>query len=119
MVFFVNGSDILKKINIIKKSYDINSVINNRNMVKNRYFYIYKDSNNLDRHRFAICVSKKLGNAVNRNKLKRQIKDIIDKSNLVFKSNNDYVIIIRNEINNLNYEEKKENLISLISKILD
>ena len=109
----------MKKINIIKKNYDINNVINNRNMVKNKYFYIYKDKNNLNNHRFAICVSKKIGNAVTRNKIKRQIKDIIDKSNLVFNSNNDYVIIIRNEIINLNYKDMKEDLISLISKILD
>ena len=109
----------MKKINIIKKNYDINSVINKRNMIKNKYFYIYKDRNNLNNYRFAICVSKKIGNAVNRNKIKRQIKDIIDKSNLVFNSNNDYVIIIRNEINNINYHEKKEKLISLISQIID
>ena len=109
----------MRKINIIKKNYDINSVINSRNMKKNKYFYIYKDRNNLKYHRFAICISKKVGNAVTRNKIKRQIKDIIDKSNLVFKSNNDYVIIIRNEINNINYIEIKENLITLISNMLD
>ena len=68
---------------------------------------------------FAICVSKKLGNAVTRNKLKRQVKDIIDKSNLIFKSSNDYVIILKKEINELNYEQIKVSLINLISKILD
>lgn len=109
----------MKKINIIKKNYDINNVINNKNVVKNKYFYIYNDKNNVNNHRFAICVSKKIGNAVTRNKIKRQIKDIIDKSNLVFNSNNDYVIIIRNEIINLNYKDMNENLINLISKILD
>jgi len=109
----------MKKINIIKKNYDINNIINQRNMVKNNYFYIYKDKNNYNNYRFAICVSKKIGNAVIRNKIKRQIKDILDKSNLVFNSNNDYVIIIRNEINNLNYMEIKQNLIDLISKVLD
>ena len=109
----------MKKINIIKKNYDINSIINQKDMVKNKYVYIYKDSNNLNNHRFAICVSKKIGNAVIRNKIKRQIKDIIDKSNLVFNSHNDYVIIVRNEIKNLKYEEMKENLLNLISKIVD
>lgn len=109
----------MKKINIIKKNYDINNIINKRNMVKNKYFYIYKDKNNINNYRFAICVSKKIGNAVTRNKIKRQTKDIIDKSNLVFNSNNDYVIIIRNEINNINYIEMRENLINLISKILE
>lgn len=109
----------MKKINIIKKNYDINNIMNKRNVIKNKYFYIYKDTNNINNYRFAVCVSKKLGNAVKRNKIKRQIKDIIDNSNLLFKSNDDYVIIIRNEINNLNYNEMKENLVSLISKILD
>ena len=50
----------MKKLNIIKKNYDINSVINNKNMIKNKYFYIYKDRNTVDNYRFAICVSKKL-----------------------------------------------------------
>lgn len=109
----------MKKINIIKKNYDINSVINSKNMIKNKYFYIYKDRNNKNNYRFAICVSKKIGNAVRRNKIKRQIKDIIDKSNLVFNNTNDYVIILRKEINNLDYNEIKENLINLISKIID
>ena len=109
----------MKKINIIKKNYDINNIIKTGTMVKNKYFYIYKDKNNIDNYRFAICISKKIGNAVTRNKIKRQLKDIIDKSNLVFNSNNDYVIIIRNEINSINYENMKENLIDLLSKVLD
>ena len=109
----------MKKINIIKKSFEINKVINTKNVYKNRYFYIYKDNNNLNIHRFAICVSKKIGNAVTRNKVKRQVKDIIDKSNFIFKNNNDYVIILRREINELSYEQIKENLMNLISKTLD
>jgi len=109
----------MKKINIIKKNYDINNIINEINIIKNNYFYIYKDKNNYNNYRFSIDISKKIGNAVIRNKIKRQIKDILDKSNLVFNSNNDYVIIIRNEINNLNYMEIKQNLIDLISKVLD
>lgn len=109
----------MKKENIIKKNYDISRVINKRKVIKNKYFNIYTDKNNLDKIMFAVCVSKKLGNAVRRNKLKRQVKDIIDKSNLIFKSSNDYVIILKKEINELNYEQIKVSLIDLISKILD
>lgn len=106
----------MKKINIIKKNYDINNIIDTKNMIKNKYFYIYNKESNNKYYRFAICVSKKIGNAVRRNKVKRQIKDIIDRSNLVFKSNIDYVIIVRKEINNASFNEIKENLIDLISK---
>ena len=49
----------MKKINIIKSSREINSILNKKNSIKNKYFYIYKDINNLNRYRFAICVSKK------------------------------------------------------------
>ncbi len=109
----------MKKINIIKDSRQINNVINKKNFVKNKYFYIYKGNNEINNHRFAICVSKKIGNAVRRNKVKRQLKDIIDKSNLLFKSNTDYVIIVTREINNINFFEIKENLIELLSRNLD
>lgn len=108
----------MKKINIIKRKDEINEVIKNRKQVKNKYYYIYYKDNNYDKYRFCICVSKKLGNAVNRNKIKRQVKDIIDKSNLVFKRNVDYVIIISKEINNIEFNKRREYLIELISKIV-
>ena len=109
----------MKKQNIIKNSIEINNIIKKQNKVKSKYYYIYKDENKIGNHRFAICVSKKIGNAVKRNKIKRQIKDIIDKSNLIFKSNKDYVIIVSKEINNICYDEMKTDLIKLISKNLD
>ena len=108
----------MKKNNIIKKNFEINKVINSKNVYKNRYFYIYNDINNENKYRFAICVSKKIGNAVTRNKVKRQVKDIIDKSNFIFQNNNDYVIILRKEINSINYNEIKSNLLDLFNKVL-
>lgn len=109
----------MKKINIIKDSNQINNVLNKKNCIKNKYFYIYKDINEEKNYRFAICVSKKIGNAVRRNKIKRQLKDIIDKSNLIFKTNTDYVIIVSKEINNIKFSDMKESLINLLSKNLD
>lgn len=107
----------MKKINIIKKEKEINNVIKTGKKYKNKYFIIYVKENELDKHRFCICVSKKLGNAVTRNKNKRQVKDIIDKSKIVFSKNKDYVIIINREINLINFDEKKENLINLLKTI--
>lgn len=108
----------MKKNNIIKKNYEINMVINSKNMYKNKYFYIYKEKNNENRYRFAICVSKKIGNAVTRNKIKRQVKDIIDKSNFLFQNDTDYVIILRKEINSINFSEIKSSLLDLLKKVL-
>ena len=108
----------MKKINIIKKQNEIASIIKNGKQYKNRYYFVYELYNKENKyHRFCICVSKKLGNAVNRNKNKRQIKDIIDKSNFVFSSKNDYVIILRKEISNISYEEKKKYLLEILCKL--
>ena len=107
----------MKKLNIIKKQDEINNIIKTGILSKNKYFFIYNKENNNKYHRFCICVSKKLGNAVVRNKNKRQIKDIIDKSNLVFKSNMDYVIILRKEISDISYEDKKRYLLEILCKL--
>ena len=98
----------MKKTNIIKKNFDISKVLDSKKGYRNRYFNVYYNENNVGKYRFAVCVSKKIGNAVTRNKVKRQVKDVIDKSNLVFNSNTDYVIIIKKEINEIKYSEIKQ-----------
>lgn len=108
----------MKKLNIIKKEQEINEIINTGKRLYNKYYYIYNKENNSNKYyRFCICVSKKLGNAVIRNKNKRQVKDIIDKSNLSFKSNQDYVIILRKDINSIDFEQKKNELLSLLKQL--
>ena len=105
----------MKKLNIIKKESEINDIIQTGHKVYNRYYYIYNKENKDNKYyRFCICVSKKLGNAVVRNKNKRQIKDIIDKSNLSFKRENDYVIILRKDITSLTYDQKRDELLSIL-----
>ena len=108
----------MKKLNIIKKQEDINNVIKNGKYIKDKLFnvyYIYNKDNKY--YRFCVCVSKKLGNAVVRNKNKRQIKDIIDKSNLVFSRQYDYVIILKKDINSVPFEKKKESLLKVLCQL--
>ena len=107
----------MKKLNIIKKQEEIDNIIKTGKLLKNRFFFLYYKERDPKYYRFCICVSKKLGNAVIRNKNKRQIKDIIDKSNLVFESNMDYVIILRKEISNISYEDKKKYLLDILCKL--
>ena len=48
-------------------------------------FYIYVVDNSYGFNRYGISVSKKVGNAVTRNKYKRRIRDIIDDIDINFK----------------------------------
>lgn len=105
----------MKKINIIKKNEDFSRIIHNCKYIKNDLFIIYIERNeNFNNYHFGISVSKKVGNAVVRNKLKRQIKDIIDKFN--YQNNFNCIIIVKKKIIFSNYQEMKIKLYSLLAK---
>ena len=105
----------MKKKEIIKKSNDYTKVINKNNKLKNKYYSLFyiKSDNTL----FGISITKKIGNAVIRNKNKRQIKNIIDNNKNNIQNGYNYVIIIRKEILSLSYQEKEQELINLFKKI--
>ena len=104
----------MKKKNIVKEKKDFDRAfkINNQKKSKYAFLYTYDSKNN---YRFGICVSKKLGKAVTRNKLKRQIKDIIDKSKLHFE-NKDYIIVLKKSAVGTEYLALKEDILNLLKK---
>ena len=104
----------MKKINIVKKSTDFTRIIKSKTPFKNKYFIIYKENTNENIYHFGISVSKKIGNAVVRNKLKRRVKDIIDKSALQF-LNKDYIIVLKKSAKDAEYLELKEEIIKLFN----
>lgn len=106
----------MKKLNIIKESKDFDKILKKKNQFTSKFTYIYINENDLNKYRFGICVSKKLGKAVIRNKIKRRIKDIIDKSKLQF-NNKDYIIILKKSAKDAKYLELKEDIINLLKKI--
>ena len=99
----------MNKQYIIRKNEEINLIIKKNNKVVNKYFVIYFDEKKNDNSRFCISVSKKFGKAHERNLYKRRIKDIIMKN--IMKTDKDYVIILREQIKRLNYEDIKNNLL--------
>ena len=106
----------MKKINIVKKNTEFNNVIKTGYKFKSDIFYINILKNDLSYNRYGIAVSTKIGNAVVRNKYKRQIKDIIDDINIKF-NGYDLIFIARLNIKNYKYIDIKEDIIKLISRI--
>ena len=94
----------MNKKNTVKKNEDFKKIIKNGSFFKTEYFIIYKLNSNLDHYRFGISVSKKNGSAVKRNRLKRQLREIIKKYEKLYK-NKDYIIIIRKEIEKFNFNK--------------
>jgi ribonuclease P protein component len=105
----------MKKINIIKKTQEFEKIIKYRHHYSNRFFVVYIMKKQQKYYRFGISIPKKVGNSVMRNKTKRQVKSILD--HISFNKELDYVIIVRKEMIDLNYNDKIENLESLLTKI--
>ena len=108
----------MKKINIVKEKKDFDKAFKQRNQISSKYAYIYIKENDINNYRFGICVSKKMGKAVLRNKIKRRVKDIIDKSELQF-LNKDYIIVLKKSASSAEYFELKEDLVGVLKKIID
>lgn len=106
----------MKKINIVKKNREFSNIINTGKSYKNRYYVIYFTKNREDIHRFGIAVPTKTGNAVLRNRIKRQVKSIIDNFETKFK-NYDYIILVRKNILELDFPKKKSELENLLVKV--
>lgn len=105
----------MKKINIVKKNEDFNRIITNFKPFKYKDYVIYVEKNTNDLHKFGITISKKIINAVGRNKIKRQIKDILDKKN--YQNNFNCIIIVRKGILNKSYQEMEKDLFEILPKL--
>lgn len=102
----------MNKKYIIRKNEEIQKIIKNSNKIVNKYFIIFHTKNSLNYNRYCISVSKKIGKAHTRNLYKRRIKDILTKNIINF--SNDYVIILRNVILDINYQKINDELIKLL-----
>ncbi|MEG0994527.1 MAG: ribonuclease P protein component [Bacilli bacterium] len=104
----------MKKVNIVKENKDFNRIINERKSIKNTYFVVYKSFNNKEIYRIGISVGVKVGNAVIRNKLKRQVRNIIDLYKKDYEKGIDYIIMVRKSCLNTDFQILKEALWQLL-----
>ena len=106
----------MKKINILKKNEEFSRIMKLRNVKTSKYFVIYIEKNTNETYHFGFSVGKKVGNAVVRNKLKRQLKSIISLNN--YQNGFNCIIIVKKEILNLTYNEIKLELNNIIDKVM-
>lgn len=109
----------MKKRNIVQKKEEFNEIIRKTKPYKNKYIYVYIRKSKFNYPRFGISVPKKYGIAVERNKIKRQLKEIIDSNQILFKKFTDYIIIVRDQIKLKKYNEIEIILKDIFSYIND
>ena len=74
----------MRKIDTLKKNYEFKNVLNRGKFYKGKYVTIYITNNKKEKNVIGIAVSKKIGNAVKRNRIKRLIREsyYLEKNNL-------------------------------------
>lgn len=106
----------MKKREIVRKNVDFNDIINTGKYLKNSFYNIYYKDGGNSYPKFGIAISKKFGNAVERNKVKRQLRSLIDKYKNLFAKPNNYIIMIRKGVKDISYSEMEDEFVHLIQK---
>lgn len=109
----------MKVVNRIKANEDFGLAIKTGRTFRADSFLLHVRKNDLSHIRVGISVSKKMGNAVIRNFIKRQIRSMCDSHIDYSLLSLDIVLIVRRSFLDKNYEENNnalKNILSVISK---
>ena len=100
----------------LKKNEDFQKVIKQKKSIACPTLLLYYANNNLGYPRVGISVSKRLGGAVTRNKIKRQLRMIVSTS-IDYEESKDYIVIVRNPFVNAEYANNERDFKYLLNKI--
>ena len=101
----------------ITKNDDFKLIVENGVRFSNSIYNIYSIHNELDHPRFGVSVSKKRGNAVVRNKIRRQIKSILMAKISLVSPTLDYVIVVKDGYLGQSFLENEKSLVQLFEKL--
>ncbi len=95
----------------IKKNEEFQLVFKNGKSVANRQFVVYSlKKESQQQFRIGLSVSKKVGNAVTRNRIKRYLRQSFLELKDDIKNDMDYIIIARHQAASLDFHETKKSM---------
>ena len=97
----------------IKNNSDFLKAYRHGKSYANRYLVMYVRKNDLDRNRYGITVSKKVGNSVIRHHLTRLIRESYRLHEDMFNSGLDIVVVARSTAKDISYHEVESALLHL------
>ena len=106
----------MKVENRVKSNQDFQNVIENGTFVPGSVLNLYYLPNNLDKIRVGISVPTKTGNAVVRNRIRRQIRAILA-SELDLSKPFDLIFIVRRKYSIEDFDSSKEEVKKLLKKV--
>lgn len=98
-----------------KKEYDY--IYKHGKRVQGKYMIVFAAPNNLEYSRFGFVASKKVGNAVVRNRAKRQSRAIVQKNVDQIKSGYDFAVIARYNIKEAVFALMEKDFLNALKKV--
>lgn len=104
----------MKKSFRVKREKDFKAIFKDGTSFANRKFVVYQLENQQNHFRVGLSVSKKLGNAVTRNQIKRRIRHILQSVKGSLVEHVDFVVIARKGVETLEYADMEKNLLHVL-----
>ena len=99
---------MLKKSYRLRKRLDFKRTYQRGKITKNKYFVLYYAPNNLGTKQIGFSVSKKIGKAVVRNRVKRKLRETCKNNIDFFPIGYNYIFIARHPIKYIDQKELQE-----------
>ena len=105
----------MKKKNVLKRNIDFDRIIKNNKSFRYKDYIIYIERTEDVGYHFGLSVGKKVGNAVTRNKVKRQLRSIIDEKN--YQNGLNCIIIVKKGILEKSFQQMRQELFYAFDKL--
>ena len=108
---------MLKRINRLKKRYQFNYVYKSGEHFSGEHMVLYVVSSKTKNIKVGLAVTKKVGHAVVRNRVRRRLREIIKKQVPNLKQNNNIIVVVaRDNITSASFETLTNEFSKLIKK---
>ena len=107
---------MLKRINRLKKRYQFNYVYKSGEHFSSEHIILYVSSAKTKSIKVGFAVTKKVGHAVVRNKVRRRLREIIQKQLPLLKQNYNIIIVAKESISTASFETLRLELNKLLKK---
>ena len=113
MAFFL----IMKKYRRVKHNEEFQQIINRSQKRTSGLYVVYSQPKKKEKNRVGISVSKKSGNAVFRNLVKRQVRMMVAETGAL-EMDRDLIIIVRKNYDPGDYQGNKKALESVLKQVI-
>ena len=107
---------MLKKINRLKKRKEFGYIYKHGNVKYSKNLKLYQIQSKNKNVRIGLSVNNKIGNAVCRNKIKRQLRAILKDFIPFVKSKNNLIFVVKESIIELDFNSIRNEVIYLLKK---